>query len=278
MVGMGSSTVDNQTFSNGTHIVNEYFYKIWLPLTLITMLSFVGVFTGHIQINWWLVVASWFLIGPVGTGVGLHRLFSHRQFETCRPIEIALAVLGTLSAYGPIMYWVTEHQYHHKHVDKEEDINSPAKGFWHSFLYWRFLKDATSKVDIRNYCSIRAARDPLLVNLSLYFVHIIYFTVVVLWLIDTNLLVSLFLVPVFIEHLRVNMLNSVAHIKLPGSYRLFDSNDNSYNNVVLGWLTFGFGWHNAHHANPKELVNSHRWYELDIEGLIGKALSKNERR
>lgn len=249
--------------------MNTYFYKLWLPTTILTV-ALVPLAT----INWYFVFVCWFLLGPIGTGVGLHRLFAHRQFETYRPLEIIIAVLGTLSAYGPILYWVSQHQHHHKHADTEEDINSPLKGFWHSFFYWRFKDLATKKIHLKNYCTLRAAKDPVIVFLSKHFITINLTVMFVLYLVSVDLLVSIYLIPVLFEQLRVSVLNSLAHMKLPGSYRVFNSKDNSYNNLILGYLTLGFGWHNAHHANPRELVNSHRWWELDIEGLIGKFISK----
>jgi stearoyl-CoA desaturase (delta-9 desaturase) len=249
--------------------MNAYFYKLWLPTVLLSI-----VVIPFATINWYLVFLCWFLIGPIGTGVGLHRLFAHRQFETYRPLEILIAILGTLSAYGPILYWVSQHQHHHKHADAEEDINSPIKGFWHSFFYWRFTEAATKKIHVKNYCTIRAAKDPVIVFLSKHFIVINLAVIVLLYFISIDLLVTMYLLPVLIEQLRVNVLNSLAHMKLPGSYRIAESKDNSYNNIVLGYLTLGFGWHNAHHANPRELVNSHRWWEIDIEGLVGKLISK----
>jgi stearoyl-CoA desaturase (delta-9 desaturase) len=172
------------------------------------------------------------------------------------------------------LYWVSQHQHHHKHADTDEDINSPLKGFWHSFFYWRFKESATKKIHLKNYCTIRAAKDPVIVFLSTHFIKINLAVMLLLCAISVDLLVSCYLLPILIEQLRVNVLNSLAHMKLPGSYKIADSNDNSYNNVVLGFLTLGFGWHNAHHANPRELINTHRWWEIDVEGLIGKLISK----
>ena len=79
--------------------------------------------------------------------------------------------------------------------------------------------------------------------------------------------------PLLGERLRINCANSISHINLPGSYKNFEANY-SFNSVWFGLLSFGIGWHNNHHHNPRELVNSHRWYELDVEGLIGKLLTK----
>jgi stearoyl-CoA desaturase (delta-9 desaturase) len=254
--------------------MNTYFKSIWLPLQLITLVSFIEICLGNVHINSWLVFIVWFLIGPIGIGVGFHRLFSHRQFKTYRIIELTLAFLGTLSAYGPILYWVSEHQHHHKYADQDKDINNPNKGFWHSFLYWRFTNESLKAIDLKNRPSIEAARDTSLVWLNKHFIKIVYVYAFVTLLFGFNFFVNAFILPIFIEHFRTNLLNSVAHIKLPGSYRLFESNDKSYNNVFLGWLSFGFGWHNAHHSNPGELINSHRWWELDVEGLIARLISR----
>lgn len=254
--------------------LNSYFYQVYLPIQVITILSLLAVFYGYATINWLLVFVSWFLIGPVGIGVGFHRLFSHRQFKTWRPVEIILAVLGTLSTYGPLMYWVSEHQHHHKHVDTDKDINNPKFGFWHSFLYWRFTTDAQNYVLMKDRNVILAAHDPILRWLNRNFVSIVYLFMLMSFASGPSIFVSVFVLPILIEQLRINILNSIAHIKVPGSYQNFTDKDSSYNHVLLGYLTFGFGWHNNHHYNPRELVNSHRWYEIDIEGLIGKLLTK----
>ena len=50
--------------------------------------------------------------------------------------------------------------------------------------------------------------------------------------------------------------------------RNFDTPDTSQNNILVGLLTLGFGWHNNHHHNPRELVNQYRWWEIDVEGPV----------
>lgn len=254
--------------------LNWYFWKIYLPIQILSLIAIVTGFYLSVDINWLAVFVAWFLIGPVGVGVGFHRLFSHRQFKTYRPIEYVLAFLGTLSTYAPVVFWVTEHQHHHKFVDQDIDVNSPKHGFWHSFLYWRFKKEALSAVYIKDRCSILALNDPMLKWMSNNFVLIIYSYMVSTMMLGLDYFLMLFVIPVFVEQLRINILNSVAHISIPGSYQNFPGKDSSHNHTILGWVTMGFGWHNNHHANPRELVNSHRWWEVDIEGQIGKFISK----
>lgn len=255
--------------------MNSYTRRVLIPLYLLVAVSVVGAILGYVQIHWGLVFLAWFLIGPVGIGVGFHRLFSHRQFETYRPIELTLATLGTLSAYAPLLFWVSQHQYHHQHSDEPEDPSSPIQvGFLESFLWYRLRESVEQKIDLKSYCSKRALLDPTLRSLSRHFIKIIWATVFVLFLIDRDLLVSLYLIPVIIEHTRINLISSAAHIALPGSYRNYETSDTSQNNLILGYLTMGFAWHNNHHQNEKQLMLTARWWELDVEGIIAKVLSR----
>jgi len=228
-----------------------------------------------LTLNWLVILPVWFMIGPVGVGVGFHKLVSHRQFKTWKPVEYALAVLGTFSFYAPVLFWTAIHQKHHKTSDTIDDPSSPTHyGFWESFLTYRMRSEALQKTSVQNYCVRRIVTDKFLMFLSRRFIPIYVVWAVLLTLCGEWWVAHLLIVPCLLEATRVNIVSSLSHMKIPGSYRNYDTPDNSWNHVVLGLLTFGFGWHNNHHQFPREVVNSHRWWELDIEGLIAKALSK----
>jgi stearoyl-CoA desaturase (delta-9 desaturase) len=213
-------------------------------------------------------------MGPLGIGVGFHRLFSHRQFETYKPIEYTLALLGTLSAYAPVLFWASQHIFHHSHSDKDNDPSTPKLGFWESFLFWRLRESTLTKIHVKNYPALRIMRDPVLMFLSKHFQYIVLLYATLLLILGPTYFISMFILPAFIEHARINAISSLSHMKLPLSYRNFDTSDDSYNNIVIGILSFGFGWHNNHHHNQRELINSHRWYEVDLEGLFARLISK----
>jgi stearoyl-CoA desaturase (delta-9 desaturase) len=251
--------------------LNWYFYKVWLPLHLLAF-SLLFLF----PIDWSTVLIGWVIFGPLATGVGLHRLFAHRSFETHPWIENILAYLATLSAYAPILFWVSQHQYHHQHSDRDQDPTSPKhRGFLYSFLYWRFLNSNLKKTHLLNYCSKKIIKSPILMWFNNNFTMIIWIHVLILFLISPTLLLSIYLIPMLLESTRVNILNSLSHIdNIPFSYRNYDTPDKSYNNLIIGYLSMGFGWHNNHHYNPKKNIVQDRWWELDIEGYIGYLLSK----
>jgi stearoyl-CoA desaturase (delta-9 desaturase) len=256
--------------------MNRYFWRYWLPLHIIAVAMIVAVFLGHLTINWWLVLIAWFLVGPIGNGVGSHKLFAHRQFETWKPVEYTLALLSTLGGFAPIHFWAAIHQKHHKISDAPEDPSSPVRnGFLDSFLIYR-LKESTNKfISLQNYCVRRVFKDPVLMWFSKHFIKINWAAFIILASIDLSLALSLYVLPAILEHTRENIVSSISHMPIKWlNYRNFDTNDYSQNSILVGYLTLGFGWHNNHHHNPRELINSHRWWEVDVEGQIAKLLSK----
>jgi len=59
-------------------------------------------------------------------------------------------------------------------------------------------------------------------------------------------------------------VNSVTHL---WGYRNFDTDEDSRNNVFVGLISNGEGWHNNHHAHPRSARHGHRWWELDVTWL-----------
>jgi stearoyl-CoA desaturase (delta-9 desaturase) len=68
------------------------------------------------------------------------------------------------------------------------------------------------------------------------------------------------LLRVFFVHHVTWSVNSVCH--LWGS-RPFESHDQSRNNLVMGLLALGEGWHNTHHAFPASARHGLSWWEFD---------------
>ena len=70
-----------------------------------------------------------YLLTGVGVTVGYHRLFTHRSFETFKPIWYAFAVLGEMAVESDVVTWVADHRKHHQFSDKEGDPHSPHVGY-----------------------------------------------------------------------------------------------------------------------------------------------------
>src|ERR1041385_7134357 len=61
----------------------------------------------------------------IGVEVGYHRYFSHGAFKCGTPMRVALAVLGSMSFQGPVIWWAASHRRHHKYSDRPQDPHSP---------------------------------------------------------------------------------------------------------------------------------------------------------
>jgi stearoyl-CoA desaturase (delta-9 desaturase) len=255
--------------------MNWYYYRVFLPLTVLWLFSACLIYLDIVSVEYMPILLMWFLIGPIGIGVGFHRLFSHRQFETYRPVELTIAYLGTISGYAPLLFWVANHQYHHRHSDDINDLSSPKKyGFIQSFLLSRLKSENLEKVDLKNYCVRRLLMDRNLRFLSRHFEKIFWLHLLVCFLFGANFLVNYFLIPVFLEHLRINAVSSLSHLKIPFSYQNHQTSDFSHNNLFLGYLTCGFAWHNNHHFNERKLNLHEKWWEFDLEGVLARLISK----
>ena len=95
------------------------------------------------------VMAIMYVISGYGVTLGFHRLLTHRSFQTYKPVEYALAILGSVAVQGPVMSWVADHRKHHAHTDREGDPHSPARprrrrkrarspGLWYAHMGWLF--------------------------------------------------------------------------------------------------------------------------------------------
>ena len=71
------------------------------------------------------ILAVMYVLTGIGITVGYHRLFTHRSFIAARPVQYILAVLGSMAAQGPLMYWVADHRKHHAYTDEDGDPHSP---------------------------------------------------------------------------------------------------------------------------------------------------------
>jgi len=66
-------------------------------------------------------------------------------------------------------------------------------------------------------------------------------------------------------------VNSVTHL---WGYRNYETDEDSRNNIVVGLISNGEGWHNNHHADPRSARHGHRWWEIDNTWLTIRVLAR----
>jgi stearoyl-CoA desaturase (delta-9 desaturase) len=224
-------------------------------------------------------------ITTLGVGVGFHRLYAHRGFQTSTPVKVVLAILGSMAVEGPVLFWVAVHRRHHTHSDRLGDPHSPhlhgkgtwnsLRGFWHSHSGWMFRPELTGWA----YYVPDLLRDRVLFQVSrLYFVWVLLTLLLpaalggVLTLSWRGVLLGFLwggLVRIFLVHHTTWSINSICHIY---GKRPFNNRDQSANNFWMALLSFGEGWHNNHHAFPSSVKHGLKWWQIDISGYVIQAL------
>jgi fatty-acid desaturase len=238
-----------------------------------------------------LAVGGLYLFGTLGINIGYHRLLTHRGFACPRWLEHGLSVLGACCAQGSPMGWVAMHRMHHQHSDETADPHSPRTGFFWSHMGWFLIYDPA----IYNLATYdRYARDLFQDRFYKWLerarvwrtIHAVQWVAFLFagalagalatgsewgalrlglsWLVWGVLVRT-----VAVWHITWSV-NSVTHL---WGYRNFDTDDDSRNNWLVGYIN-GEGWHNNHHAEPRCAAYGQRWWEFDIYYLVIRGLER----
>lgn len=210
---------------------------------------------------WWTFLVGYILISGFGVAVGYHRHFSHKSFVTSRVIQACLLYLGSLACQGSVIFWVATHRAkHHRWADVAgKDAHTPIDGWFHAYIGW-ILKLGKGPLITNARGITDLLRDPIVVAFSERYVKLISLTWIITWIIDPKIFFGLVLAQLYAFHQEM-IIDLFCHLRWFG-YRNFNTNDNSVNSLI-GYLTWGQGWHNNHHANPSNFNFGYRGWEID---------------
>ncbi len=210
----------------------------------------------------------WAMVCGLGIACGHHRIFSHRTHNLPRWKENIILFFAVFAGQGSSIVWAAAHRgYHHPHADTVKDLHSPVVyGNWHAFYGW--IKQITeNNVVINIKYAADLLRKPNHVWFFKYYMTILWGVPLLVCLIDWQLAFTGFFLVTGLGLIQDNLINIFGHRKMLIGYRHFNTNDNSYNNVVMGLLTWGQGWHNNHHHAPASYDFgkgvSGKWWEFD---------------
>jgi stearoyl-CoA desaturase (delta-9 desaturase) len=234
------------------------------------------------------IMLTLYVFTGLGVTVGYHRYFTHRSFQTYRPIRYTLAVAGSLSLQGSPIKWVADHRKHHTFTDEEGDPHSPhlsgsgivgtLKGLYHAHIGWLF--ETVGQADERRFAR-DLLEDPGMRAIERAWPALAIGTFVIPFVLGFVIAGSLAgaltallwggFVRVFLLHHVTWSINSVCHFF---GRRRFESDDHSTNVFWLAPLSFGESWHHNHHAFPRSAFHGLRWWEIDPSALVIRALER----
>ena len=268
---------------------------VWIPALflvsyhLLALLAFVPWFfswTGVI-----LAIAGDYVFGVLGINLCYHRLLAHRAFRCPKWLEHTLAILGFCCVQDTPARWVAVHRRHHQHADEQPDPHSPLVNFFWGHMGWIVVDNRElDRIGIYE----RYARDLLrerfykrlergwwqlwmvLISLAVFFVGgfgaslLLGGTLLEALQFGLSLLVwGVFVRTVVVWH-QTWAVNSITHL---WGYRNYATDEASRNNVLVGIISNGEGWHNNHHADPRSARHGHRWWEIDTTYMTVRLLA-----
>lgn len=233
---------------------------------LLQIFSYAGIVTLFFYgtaIDFALAAFGYFIVKCLGNAMTYHRLVTHRSWNAPTWFKYFGNVCGTLGGQGSAIAWAANHIQHHRFSDQPDDPHSPKyKGmFWVQFL------SMTSPVNIRY--TVPYLKDKTLVWFHTYYWYIHLAYIILILTIYPFGIVSLYLTPIALNWIVSGLINNLTHMI---GYRNFDTKDNSGNILVLGYISFGEGWHNNHHADPKNPRYGYKWWELDLSHFLIKLI------
>lgn len=211
-----------------------------------------------------LMVVTFYLMHGLGSGIGAHRYYTHRTFQTSKFWQILISFFFTISCTGSTVGYVLMHRKHHAYSDQEDDPHSPAEGFWKTW----FGMYNVNKLRFGSKAYLKMMKDPINAFFHNYYFGIIGAYALVLGLIDPMLIVFMLMLPA-IGQFHVNaILIALVHspvVEKIGGYRAHDTKDDSYNLVWLKPILLGEELHNNHHTKPNSVTMNleNNWWEFD---------------
>lgn len=201
-----------------------------------------------------------------------HRGLAHGSVTLSPMLSKLLEKTGVWMTGIDPLSWALMHRLHHQYSDQKNDPHSPNNGgifsVWKSqytsYLYYmeRMQKRDDEKLnrivdDIHFGVSKVNSNLPYVLHLGIALLFSFIFQT---WIAGVGYFIGIMGHPI-----QGWMINALAHRFGSISY---DNKDSSKNNLILGYLVFGEGYQNNHHAFPKSANFAMKFPEFDPGYLV----------
>jgi stearoyl-CoA desaturase (delta-9 desaturase) len=249
--------------------ISKAFWFVFVPMTTLALSTIYMLVTGVIPLIYlWATLVMWVLVCGLGIACGYHRVFSHKTHKLPTWKENIILFFAVFAGQGSSIFWAATHRgYHHPYADTEKDLHSPVvHGILHAYVGW-FMQITEKNVIVNIKYAIDLLRKSNHVWFHHHYLKILWTVPLIICLFDWRLAFCAFFLVTGMGLLQDNLINILGHTKAFIGYRNFNTADHSFNNLIMGFLTWGQGWHNNHHHAPGSYdfgrgVSS-KWWEID---------------
>ncbi len=217
-----------------------------------------------------------FLTVGIGHSVGLHRGIIHKSYKSGRLFRNLSLVLFTLCGMGSPLNWLKQH-YFRDYWQNRTDCPTYFR-YQHSLLtdYWwnlhlSFTPNSLERYKIPN----EDLKDPFILHLhkTWVFYNLLFMLILHLLLgFNSMLLLTFFRCGLII--LGHWYIGYASHKFGYSRFQIEGADESGYNDIFLGLISFGEGFHNNHHSYPTSAKFSSKWHEIDFGWVLVFTLKK----
>lgn len=223
-----------------------------------------------------LVIGLTLLTVGLGHSIGLHRGVIHKSYKTSRVFRNISLYLFVLTGLGSPKSWLKQH-YYRDYWQNRKDCPRYFRyqhSLWTDFIWNLHLQFHPNDME-RYQIPKEDLNDPWIQWLNkTWYLHNIGLMLVIWLLFDFNtMLVTTFLrtSTIILGHWYIGY---ASHKFGYHWYKIKGADESGYNDVLLGLLSFGEGFHNNHHSHPSSAKFSLKWYEVDLAWYLVLLLEK----
>ena len=196
----------------------------------------------------------------IGITAGYHRLWTHRTYDASNSLQWFLMLCGTSACQKDAIWWARNHRTHHRNEDKLSDPYSINRGVFYAHIGWllqipdRLTQDEIDKSDVSDLEGNKILQFQekhykyMVITVSIG----IPVVIASIWDDSYNCFWTCFIRIVMGLH-ATYCVNSLAHIGCDtDTNKPYDKSIQAVENRFVSFITLGEGWHNYHHAFPKD--------------------------
>jgi stearoyl-CoA desaturase (delta-9 desaturase) len=212
----------------------------------------------------------------LGHSIGLHRGVIHKSYKTSKTFRNLSVYFFILTGLGGPISWMKLHYYR----DYWQNNESCPKyfGYEHSLIkdfLWNLHLSFTPK-DLNKY---GIPKEDLTNRWfkwleKTWYLHNIGLAVVVYILSDFNTMLMLVFFRSAMTILGHWYIGYASHKYGYSHFEIHHAKESAFNDVLLGLISFGEGFHNNHHAHPSSAKFGVKWYEFDLGWHVIRVLKK----
>lgn len=263
----------NLTSKKGKVYFN-HFKTLWLYIMVIAS---TGINFKTLTWHAYLLSALLTLISVgIGHSVGLHRGIIHKSYTPKKWFRNFSIFCAVLTGLGNPINWLKQH-YYRDYWQNRKDCPRYFR-YQHSLItdYWWNLHLSFKPNNSKIYNIPKADLDDpalLFFNNTWHLTYIGVFLLIVYFFNWNTALFAMCLRTVIIT-LGHWFIGYASHTHGYASHKIKNADESGYNNLLLGYLSFGEGFHNNHHTYPTSAKFSSAWYEIDLGWVMVCLLQK----